>query len=227
MSNEWMPSERVTGRARLHAALSDPQRLAMVEELLLGDRSPTWFTRQWGLPSNLLAHHVNVLVVAGLVARERSEADRRRVYLHLTEVGRGAADRNPVQARKVVFICTHNSARSQFAEAQWRVRSEIPGESGGTRPADRVHPGALRVARGHGFDLGDAKPKLVGADELAGALVVTVCDNADEQTAVPHVHWSVPDPVPRGGASDFSAAWDDIAERIDNLASTLEPMGAP
>ncbi len=211
----------------MHAALSDPQRLAMVGELLPGDRSPTWFIGQLGVASNLLAHHVNVLVDAGLVVRGRSEADRRRVYLHLTRAGREFADPEPLQAEKLVFVCTHNSARSQFAEALWRQRSRIPAHSCGTHPADQVHPAARRVARGHGIDLGRARPKLATASVLAGALVVTVCDNADAETVVPHVHWSVPDPVSSGRESDFSAAWDDIAVRIDNLESTLEPMAAP
>ncbi len=228
MSIAWCPSERLAARARVHSALSDPQRLAIVEELQLGDRSPTWFTQQWGVPSNLLAHHVKVLVEAGLVGRGPSEADRRRVYLHLTRAGRDVADPGPVRAGRLIFVCTHNSARSQFAEALWRQgSSEIPAQSGGTRPAKRVHPSAQRVARRHGVDLGSARPKLVSADGLTGALVVTVCDNADEQTAVPHLHWSVPDPVARGGEADFRAAWDDIAARIDNLASTLAPTGSP
>ncbi len=224
---EWRPSEQLVRRARVHAALSDPQRLAMVTELLLGDRSPTWCTRRWGIPSNLLAHHVNVLVDAGLAVRGHSEADRRRVYLHLTRAGRDVADPEPVRAGRVVFVCTHNSARSQFAEALWQRCSGVPAQSGGTRPAEQIHPAAKREARRHGIDLGSAKPKLVPPGGLAGALVVTVCDNADLATAVPHLHWSVPDPVARGGESAFGAAWDDIAGRVDDLASALQPMPGP
>ncbi len=209
-------------RARMHAALADPQRLAIVEELLLGDRSPAWFSRHWGIASNLLAHHTRILAEAGLVDRRPSEADRRRRYLHLTDTGRRLAEPAAVTgARRVVFVCTHNSARSQFAEALWRGTSAIPATSGGTEPAARVHPLARRVADRHGVNLHGVVPKRVAAGDLRDALVITVCDHADGLTAAPHRHWSVPDPVAAGHEAAFEAAWDDIAERVGTLASTL------
>ena len=53
----------------------------------------------------------------------------------------------PVRAvSRVVFVCTHNSARSQLATALWAQRSMVPVASAGTRPAARVHPRAVRVA---------------------------------------------------------------------------------
>ncbi len=55
-------------RASRHAALADVARLAVVDELALGDRSPSELQTITGLPSNLLAHHLNVLEEAGLVA---------------------------------------------------------------------------------------------------------------------------------------------------------------
>ena len=206
----------------MHAALADPQRLAMVEELLLGDRSPAWFSHHWGVASNLIAHHTKVLAEAGLVDRRRSEADQRRRYLHLTETGRRLAALPAItDAQRVVFVCTHNSARSQFAEALWRSTSAIPAASGGTEPAARVHPLARRVAKRHGVDLRGAIPKHIGAEALDGAFVVTVCDHADERTPAPHRHWSVPDPVADGAEAAFEAAWEDIADRVEALASTL------
>jgi protein-tyrosine-phosphatase len=209
----------------MHAALADPQRLAIVEELLLGDRSPAWFSRHWGVASNLVAHHTNVLAEAGLVERRRSEADQRRRYLHLTDTGRALAELPAItDAQRVVFVCTHNSARSQFAEALWRSTSAIPAASGGTEPAARVHPLARRVAERHGVDLRGAAPKRTGA--LDGALVVTVCDHADERTPAPHRHWSVPDPVADGGEAAFEAAWEDIADRVETLASMLHEEDA-
>lgn len=209
-------------RARMHAALADPQRLAMVEELLLGDRSPAWFSHHWGAASNLIAHHTGVLVEAGLVQRRHSESDRRRRYLHLTEAGQRLAGPPQITgAERVVFVCTHNSARSQFAEALWRGRSAIPAASGGTDPAARVHPLARRVAGRHGVDLLGAVPKRLATEALQGAVVVTVCDHADGLTRVPHRHWSVPDPVADGGEAAFEAAWEDIAQRVETLASVL------
>lgn len=114
-----MKIERISvrERARVHAALGDPARLAIVDALRLGDASPGEIARELAMPTNLLAHHLNVLRGAGLLERTRSEADRRRSYLRLrpdalTSLSAPvAADRLPDAAR-VVFVCTHNSARS-------------------------------------------------------------------------------------------------------------------
>src|SRR5215470_5359634 len=81
MSVEWSMSVRE--RARVHAALGEPARLAIVDRLVLGDASPTEIGRELGLPSNLLAHHLTVLEQAGMIERSRSEGDHRRMYLRL------------------------------------------------------------------------------------------------------------------------------------------------
>ena len=52
-------------RARVHAALGDPARLAIVDALALGDASPGEIARDLGMPTNLVAHHVKVLQDAG------------------------------------------------------------------------------------------------------------------------------------------------------------------
>ncbi len=75
MNTEPFSVER---RARIHAALGDPARLAIVDTLGLGDASPGEIGHDLGLPTNLVAHHVKVLSEAGLVVRTRSEGDRRR-----------------------------------------------------------------------------------------------------------------------------------------------------
>lgn len=87
MNTEWLAL--VERRAALHGALSDPGRLAVVDLLSRGDASPSELAAELSMPSNLLAHHVNVLVEHGLVERTRSEGDRRRTYLRLppTELG--------------------------------------------------------------------------------------------------------------------------------------------
>src|SRR3954453_5197142 len=110
-------------RARIHAALSDPARLAIVDALTLGDASPGEIGHDLGLPTNLVAHHVKVLEDAGLIARSRSEGDRRRTYLRLQPDALATLAPPPLpDANRVVFVCTHNSARSQLAAALWRDR---------------------------------------------------------------------------------------------------------
>ena len=83
MKAEWR--NEVVRRAAVHAALGDPGRLAIVDALLLGEASPTELQQLLDMPSNLLAHHVRALEKVGVLARHRSEADRRRTYLALAE----------------------------------------------------------------------------------------------------------------------------------------------
>jgi protein-tyrosine-phosphatase len=211
-------------RAAVHAALADPSRLAVVDALVLGDASPSELQAMLDLPSNLLAHHLKVLEQAGVVERSRSEGDHRRTYVRLRP---GALDgpRGPAArtAPRVVFVCTHNSARSQLAAALWRRRSRIPATSAGTRPADRIHPGALAAARRHGLPLARSRPRhflqLLTPDDL----VVAVCDNAHEQLRDrERLHWSVPDPVRIGSDDAFNRAYDELAERVVRLAPLVQ-----
>src|SRR5262245_57500415 len=123
MSDEVFGLEQ---RARMHAALGDPVRLAIADRLAVGDASPGEISRMLELPTNLVAHHLGVLEEAGLIGRTRSEGDRRRTYVRLVS---GVLARLPllpaVAAARVVFVCTRNSARSQLAAAVLASRSSI------------------------------------------------------------------------------------------------------
>ncbi|MGQ0842096.1 arsenate reductase/protein-tyrosine-phosphatase family protein [Actinokineospora sp.] len=225
MNSEW--SSATVDRARRHAALGEPARLAIVDRLLLGDSSPGEIGRALGLPSNLLAHHVKLLEQAGLVDRSRSEGDRRRSYLRLRT--RALADLVPARVRgapRVVFVCTHNSARSQLAAALWMRRSAVPTASAGTEPAGRVHPLAAAAARGHGLSLSHTAH--VDDVLLPDDLVVAVCDNAHERLgsrATDRLHWSVPDPARVGTRAAFDHALRDLADRVDRLAPAVHHSG--
>ncbi len=206
-------------RARRHAALADPARLRMVDLLSLGDLSPTELRLHLGITSNLLAHHLKVLEREGIVARVRSEGDGRRSYVRLdptalADLGQAGA----IDATRVVFICTANSARSQLARAIWNESSSVPAVSAGTHPAQRVAPGAVAVAGRHGLDLSGAVPVLAEGLVTASDLIVTVCDRAHEEYPVATLHWSVPDPVRGGERRAFDAAFDELEERVARLA---------
>jgi protein-tyrosine-phosphatase/DNA-binding HxlR family transcriptional regulator len=212
-------------RARVHAALGDPSRLAIVDALTLGDASPGEIGADLAMPTNLVAHHVKVLQDAGLIVRTRSEGDRRRTYLRLEpQVLASLTPPRLEGAERVVFVCTHNSARSQLAAALWRDRIGGPVASAGTTPAPRVHPRAVKVAHRHGLAL-DATGTAHVSDVLHdGDLVIAVCDNAHEEMsgpARPRLHWSVPDPVPAGTDEAFEAAYTDLAGRIDRIAPVV------
>jgi protein-tyrosine-phosphatase/DNA-binding HxlR family transcriptional regulator len=215
-------------RAALHAVLSDPARLAVVDLLACSDASPSELGHRLGMASNLVAHHIGVLVEHGFVRRTPSEGDRRRTYLSLVpgaldRIGRAGGPVSPAPAR-VVFVCTANSARSQLAAAVWQRMSRLPAASAGTHPARDVAPGAVRTARRHRL------PPLVQPraldDVLAeGDVVVTVCDRAHEETpGLAAWHWSVPDPVRRGDDGSFESALGQIERRVADLAPRLTPL---
>lgn len=222
MNIEW--SSEVVGRARLHAALGEPARLAIVDRLLLGDASPSELGRALGLASNLLAHHVKLLEQAGVVERCRSEGDHRRTYLRLRPAAlAGLVPTGTVRAPRVVFVCTHNSARSQLAAALWKRHSRVPAASAGTQPATRVHPLAVATGREHGLPLKGTRTAHVDEVLRPDDLVVAVCDSAHEQLTVERLHWSVPDPAPAGTEDAFDRAFRDLADRVDRLAPAVHP----
>jgi protein-tyrosine-phosphatase/DNA-binding HxlR family transcriptional regulator len=217
----------VGARARVHAALGEPARLAIVDELTFGDASPGELGRALDMPTNLLAHHLKVLEEAAVITRVRSEGDRRRTYVRLVPETFARLDPHLLAAaERVVFVCTHNSARSQLAAALWARRSAVPAASAGTRPAPRVHPRAIRVARRHDLDLGRSGTAHVADVVTKDDLVVAVCDDAHEQlleSGRHRLHWSVPDPAAADTDEAFEAAFAEIAARIDRLAPALTP----
>jgi len=138
-------------------------------------------------------------------------------------------------SRKVLFLCTGNSARSQMAEAIVNARMSDTWEafSAGTFPAGYVHPNALRALAEIGIaHHGRSK----SAEEFRDApfdLVVTVCDDAAENCPVwlgqgKRVHLGFPDPAKATGTDEqvmaaFRAVRDDIARKVPALLAQWEP----
>ncbi|GAB3598107.1 arsenate reductase/protein-tyrosine-phosphatase family protein [Microbacterium tumbae] len=214
-------------RVARHAALADPVRLQILDLLALGDIAPVELQRGLGVSSNLLAHHLNQLQQAGLIVRGPSEADRRRTYLRVVP---GALDglipSRTLAVRRVLFVCTGNSARSPLAAALWRDSSDVPVASAGTHPAAQIDAGALAAADRHGLALHDPAPRALEDVLDADDFLVTVCDAAHEELGGDRgVHWSVPDPVRDGSDAAFDAAFADIVSRIRGLAPKLIAAG--
>jgi len=119
--------------------------------------------------------------------------------------------------RKVLFLCTGNSARSQMAEAlvNERLSDRWEAVSAGTKPTGFVHPKALAALAEIGIEH-TGRSKL--ADEFRGVnfdLVVTVCDSAAEECPVwlgkgKCVHHSFPDPAKTDDMNDFRKVRDAI-----------------
>ena len=122
--------------------------------------------------------------------------------------------------KKVLFLCTGNSCRSQMAEAivNARMGGEWQAVSAGTKPAGYVHPKALEALAEIGIQH-EGRSKL--AEEFKNQdfdLVVTVCDSAAEECPIwlgkgRKVHHSFPDPALTDDINDFRAVRDDI-ERV-------------
>lgn len=131
--------------------------------------------------------------------------------------------------RKVLFLCTGNSARSQMAEAivNARLGNQWEAVSAGTRPAAFVHPKAVAALAEIGIKhQGRSKP----ADEFRNVsfdLVVTVCDSAAEECPIwlgegRKAHHSFPDPAKAQGTDQqvmeaFRSVRDAMAREIPPL----------
>jgi protein-tyrosine-phosphatase len=174
----------------------------------------------FGIESNLLAHHLDVLESVGMISRSKSSGDGRRRYVHLMrEALHGLTPRGQMTAGRALFVCTRNSARSQIAAVLWRSLTGAAADSAGTHPAEHVHPGAMAAAKRAGLDLTGATPHAFQRNSRLPRLVVTVCDQAHEELASDHswLHWSVPDPVAVGTKAAFDAALAELRERITTL----------
>jgi arsenate reductase (thioredoxin) len=128
--------------------------------------------------------------------------------------------------RRVLILCTGNSARSQMAEGLLRSlagdRFEVC--SAGTKPS-LVRPEAIAVMAEIGIDLTGHRSKHVREfDGQHFDVVMTVCDNANESCPVfpadtERLHWSVPDPAAvQGTDAERLAAFRRVR---DTLAATL------
>ncbi len=138
---------------------------------------------------------------------------------------------NTAPRRRVLFLCTHNSSRSQMAEALLRARGGARYEafSAGTHPRS-VHPLAMRAMAELGIDLSEAAGyRAKSLEEFTSQppmdVVVTVCAEAAEECpffpgARRQVHWGFPDPSQATGTEEerlavFRQVRDALSQRID------------
>lgn len=123
--------------------------------------------------------------------------------------------------KRVLFLCTGNSARSQMAEG---LVNHLRGEtwqafSAGTHPTGSVHLFAVETMHETSVDISTARSKSV--DEFRNAmfdLVITVCDDAAEECPIwlgigKRVHIGFPDPA-KGSLDDFRVVRDAIRQKI-------------
>ena len=136
---------------------------------------------------------------------------------------------------RVLFLCVHNSARSQMAEGLLRARAGDRFEAfSAGNVATEVRPLAIRAMAELGIDISGQYSKT--AADLGGQrfdYVVTVCDDAKEAcpyypNADHQVHWRFDDPSAAPGTDDEQRATyrrvrDEIATHIDEFVSAAQP----
>ena len=135
---------------------------------------------------------------------------------------------------RLLFVCTHNSARSQMAEAMVNAwgGDRFEASSAGT-VATSIRPETIAVMHELGLDLSGQRSKEL--DEFRGQSferVITVCDDAAEACptfpgANSIAHWSIPDPSRVVGGDPerlaaFRAARDAVADRVRQLLAAAE-----
>jgi|SRR6185295_16473596 arsenate reductase len=127
---------------------------------------------------------------------------------------------------RVLFLCTHNSARSHMAEGFLRAMAGARFEAGsaGTEKTS-VNPLAIRAMAELGIDLGGHTSKVYADVEFpAWDYLITVCDDANERCpwvpgSVERLHWSFPDPSRATGTEEerlavFRRVRDQIQARL-------------
>ena len=118
--------------------------------------------------------------------------------------------------RKVLFVCVHNSARSQMAEAFLKKYGEdyFESESAGLEPG-KLNPLAVEVMKEVGVDISYHKTKSVFDLWKEGKLfayVITVCDESSAEQCplfpgtVKRLHWGFPDPAGFTGSDEENLA---------------------
>ncbi len=130
-----------------------------------------------------------------------------------------------MRRKKVLFVCVHNSARSQMAEAllNQMCGGEFEAQSAGLSPGT-LNPLAIEVMREVGIDISKKETRSVFDVWKSGqmfAYVITVCDetSAEQCPIFPGItkmlHWSFPDP------STFEGTWEERLERTRHVRDMI------
>ncbi len=203
--------------------LADETRLAILQLLALTDLRAGEVVAHLHSPQNMVSYHLRQLRSLGLLRDRRSNADARDIYysvdldrlemlytaagnaLHpsfAAEVTASSSSTTLDRPLRVLFLCTHNSARSQLAEGITRQLGggQVEAYSAGSQSAE-VHPLSLALLEEWGIDTSIHRAKSL--DEFRGQsfdYVITVCDYIRDDCPTfpgdPHrIHWSFPDPT--------------------------------
>jgi protein-tyrosine-phosphatase len=211
-------------------------------------------------PQNLVSYHLRLLANNQIVTERRSSADERSIYYSLDvhalrtryfasgealhpilgtslpedDVLQETISHLPLSPVRVLFLCTHNSARSQMAEGILRHLSagRIDVMSAGSHPSG-LHPLAVQACASLGVDISGQRSKHL--DELRDQsfdYILTVCDRVRESCPTfpgdpDRIHWSFLDPASVEGPDEeryqlFKQTGLQLMTRIRSLLTIIE-----
>jgi ArsR family transcriptional regulator, arsenate/arsenite/antimonite-responsive transcriptional repressor / arsenate reductase (thioredoxin) len=185
--------------------IAHPLRWQLLRELVQSDRAVRELTELIDEPQSLVSYHLRQLRDGGLVFARRSSADGRDSY-YAIDLGAcqeslqaaggslhpalwlapvpppGTPSLHSLRRRRVLFLCTGNSTRSQIAEALLERMSDgtVEAASAGSHPKP-LHPNAVRVLKKRGIDISGHRTKHL--DEFLSQrfdMVITLCDRVRE-----------------------------------------------
>ena len=225
--------------------LAHDVRWSLVTALTRSDHRVQELVRLLDQPMNLVSYHLKQLRDQHVVTERRSSADGRDVYysldldllrtrylatgaaLHPALIISGSAtmlDAPTPQAHsvtRVLFLCTHNSARSQMAEGIVRHLGgdRVNAFSAGSQPSE-VHPQAVRAMAAIGIDISQQQSKHL--DTFANQsfdYIITVCDRVREvcplfPTDPERIHWSFADPAAVEDDTARERAFQQTAQQL-------------
>ena len=132
--------------------------------------------------------------------------------------------------KTVVFVCVHNSGRSQMAEAFFNqmAKGKALAISAGTQPGDKVHPVVVEAMQEVGIDISGNKPKMLTMEMVEKAYkMITMGCGADAGGLCPASFiatedWKLDDPKDKP-LEQVRAIRDDIKKRVMNLVQEIVP----
>lgn len=243
--------------------LAHDVRWELIQTLAESDHRVQELVLRLKRPQNLISYHLRLLREGQLIQERRSSADRRDVYYRLN-IGQlrdlfwgsgktlhpalvcesdaedksnrveGGQLNGRKQPYRVLFLCTHNSARSQLAEGILRARGGKLVEvfSAGDEPSD-IHPLAIKAAQSFQIDIsGQHSKHMRQFTQQSFDYIITVCDKVRESCPVfpndhKQIHWSFPDPTAVSGSEEeqyaaFAQTARELITRSNFLLLTLE-----
>ena len=132
--------------------------------------------------------------------------------------------------KTVLFVCVHNSGRSQMAEAYFNLlaKGRTKGLSAGTQPADRVNPVVVEAMKEVGIDISSNKPKALKMDmgEKAEKMITMGCGAEAEAVCparfVETEDWELEDPKDKS-FEQVREIRDEIKRKVTRLIVEMAP----